>query len=334
MLARTILIAALLAASAARADPVPSAVYLQPQQLVTVQPGRHLNLYCTGHGSPTVLLDAGLGDSMLVWRLVQGEIAKTTRTCSYDRAGLGFSDPGPEPRDAEAAVSDIHQLLASAHLATPILYVGHSISGLYGLLLQARHPDAVAGEVLVDPAFAGQFEALSAPLPPQVRASAIAFYAVQFQGKRDCLAKAEKGEPVVGCASTTAGPQVLDDTLKTEAARQVAQPSHMRTDISEFRSFLPGDPDAADEREMRDIAPPFGDKPLAILTRTIPGLPFSPEQNAQLMQVWSAHHDGMAKLSSRGSNVLVPGSGHYIQIDQPQAVIDTVNGAITSLRER
>jgi pimeloyl-ACP methyl ester carboxylesterase len=91
-------------------DPSP---YLHAQRLIDIG-GRRLNLYCSGSGSPTVILDAGLGGTTAVWRLVQGTIAKATRVCSYDRAGMGFSDAAPLPRDAAAVVTDLHALLEKA----------------------------------------------------------------------------------------------------------------------------------------------------------------------------------------------------------------------------
>ena len=75
-------------------------VYAAPQRMVAVAPGRRMNIYCLGHGSPTVVLDAGMGDSTISWALVQKPIARTTRVCSYDRAGLGFSDGSSRPSTA------------------------------------------------------------------------------------------------------------------------------------------------------------------------------------------------------------------------------------------
>ncbi|MBW8734869.1 MAG: alpha/beta hydrolase, partial [Asticcacaulis sp.] len=128
------------AAVSAVAAPVPDEFYMHPGKLVAVEGPRRINLSCLGQGSPSVLFDSGQGDSSLVWRLVQGEVAKVTRACAYDRAGIGFSDPRSGPSDAKAIVADIHALLIAAKIKTPILYVGHSAAGLYGVLLQATHP--------------------------------------------------------------------------------------------------------------------------------------------------------------------------------------------------
>jgi pimeloyl-ACP methyl ester carboxylesterase len=110
-----------------------------------------MNIYCSGAGSPTVILDSGLGADTTDWRLVQSPIARRTRVCSYDRAGMGFSDPTTSSRAAGAVVGDLHAVLRSAAIAPPYVLVGHSIAGLYARLYTDRYPGEVVGLVLVDP---------------------------------------------------------------------------------------------------------------------------------------------------------------------------------------
>ena len=144
----------------------PSSVYAAPQKLVAIDGARRLNLYCDGTGSPTVLLDAGARGSMMVWRYVQTEIAKLTRVCAYDRAGLGFSDAATRPSDISNMVDDLHRLVQAARVPVPFVYVGHSLAGMVAVLFVATYPDDIAGAVLVDPSFAGQMEAMEAAAPP------------------------------------------------------------------------------------------------------------------------------------------------------------------------
>jgi len=105
-------------------------IYAKPQQLVEMDHGRRMNLYCRGSGSPTVVLDAGMGDSTISWALVQPTLAKRTRTCSYDRAGLGFSDAATRPGTVANMAEDLHALLRAAHVAPPYVLVGHSLAGM------------------------------------------------------------------------------------------------------------------------------------------------------------------------------------------------------------
>lgn len=93
--------------------------YTHAQRLVTVEAGRRLNLYCTGRGAPTVVFDSGLGDGTKAWGLVQSVIAAHTRACSYDRAGLGFSDPSARPGTSANSVDGLHRLLQAAGIKPP-----------------------------------------------------------------------------------------------------------------------------------------------------------------------------------------------------------------------
>ncbi len=137
----------------------------QTSQLVEIEPGRRLNLVCQGQGRPTVILEAGLGDTSAAWHLVQPEVARVTRVCAYDRAGLGFSDPGPVPRTSSAIAGDLHALLHRAELPPPYVIVAHSMGALGAMLFADRHLPELAGMVLVDPSFADQAETLAPFLP-------------------------------------------------------------------------------------------------------------------------------------------------------------------------
>jgi pimeloyl-ACP methyl ester carboxylesterase len=101
-------------------------------------------------GSPTVILEAGGGMASPSWAWVQAIVAETTRVCAYDRAGVGWSDRGPTPRDARQVVHELHTLLDQAAIAGPYVLVGHSIGGLYVRVYTAQYPDQVDGLVLVD----------------------------------------------------------------------------------------------------------------------------------------------------------------------------------------
>jgi pimeloyl-ACP methyl ester carboxylesterase len=327
----------MLAAVSADAAPVPDSFYMKPGKLVALDGARRLNLSCMGQGSPTVLFDSGQGDSSLVWRLVQGEVAKVTRACAYDRAGVGFSDPRSGESDARAIVTDLHALLISAKIRTPILYVGHSIAALYRVLLQATHPGDLAGAVLVEPSFANQWDALSgagiAAGAPQAAADALlAALHAQAARMKECAALPA---PLPGdCAVSDSR---LPPPLAAFKKAQSSRPSYLLTKASELESFLSTKDDKnVDQKELEAVTVSFGDKPLIVLTRgkaqSNPG--FTPEQSAAIDLAWKAGHDKLAALSSRGSNTVVQGSGHYIQYDQPQAVIDAVKQAVMAIRGR
>lgn len=117
--------------------------------------GRSLHMVCAGprDGRPVVVLEAGAFGLSADWGAVQaGLAAQGVRSCAYDRAGMGRSDPGPLPRDGLAIASDFEKLLAASGEPGPYIYVGHSMAGLYARLFAGRNPDKVAGVVLVDAA--------------------------------------------------------------------------------------------------------------------------------------------------------------------------------------
>jgi pimeloyl-ACP methyl ester carboxylesterase len=103
-----------------RADAAPAdALYTRPGQIVPAGDGARLNLYCTGNGSPTVVFESGWEDWAPAWATVQPRIAQWTRACSYDRAGAGFSDPGPMPRTSVRIADELHTALHNAGIAGP-----------------------------------------------------------------------------------------------------------------------------------------------------------------------------------------------------------------------
>ena len=131
--------------------------YPPPGELVDV--GNHsLHINCVGQGSPTVILEAANGGMSAHWAQVQQEVARATRVCAYDRAGLGWSEPGPEPRDAKQVSSELLALLTNAAgIEGPYVLVGHSYGGLYARMYATRYSDEVAGVVLVDSSHPEQF---------------------------------------------------------------------------------------------------------------------------------------------------------------------------------
>jgi pimeloyl-ACP methyl ester carboxylesterase len=136
--------------------------------------GRRLRLVRMGpqsaDASPTVLFEAGAFGTAADWAVVQGAIAGRYRSCAYDRAGLGYSDPGPAPRDSGAVVRDLEALLQSAKVAPPYVLVAHSMAPVHAYLFALKHPDWVKGLVLVDatppdsmsdPSIAGQIRSFA-----------------------------------------------------------------------------------------------------------------------------------------------------------------------------
>jgi pimeloyl-ACP methyl ester carboxylesterase len=159
-----LLVAVMLVVGCGEGKPKPERVVGLEGSIVDVG-GHFLYFDCVGAGSPTVVLEAGSGGSVRNWHDVQPELAKTTRTCSYDRAGLGGSGDIPGVHDAADEIRDLERLLDRADIGAPYVLVGHSYGGLLVRMFAAAHADDVAGVVLVDSAHPDQSSRFLAALP-------------------------------------------------------------------------------------------------------------------------------------------------------------------------
>lgn len=304
--------------------------YAHAQRLVDLGGRRKLNLYCIGSGGPAVIFEAGLSDESSTWGLVQPEIAKRVMACSYDRAGIGFSDPADRAGSSSDIVDDLHRLLSRAGIKGPYVLVGHSYGGLATVLFASRYPKEVAGLVGVDPANERQIDAAREAFPDydaKLLAPALA-------KRRDCVQKAEQGfasdvEAAKRCVDKP-DPR-MSDAINTvhDAIRRT--PAFQRAALSEFESMrtgLSGGQVAAERRS-------FGAMPLIVLTRPKDANPLgpteTPQSRATLWNNWTTMHDELASRSTRGENRRVAATGHYIQLDQPGAVIDAINTVLDAL---
>ncbi|MEJ0064600.1 MAG: alpha/beta hydrolase [Caulobacteraceae bacterium] len=286
---------------------------------MTLPDGRHMRLYCEGSGSPTVVLETGASTDATDWRLVQDEIAHTTRVCSYDRAGLGGSDPGPMPRDVAAKVSDLEQMLVAAKVRGPYVLVGHSLGGLDIQLFADIYRSKVAGMVLLDPTTKPERLKVLPPPPPQVQ---------------ECMKLGGSGQLRHG---TPAYDQCVSDPPPDMPADQVhyfleesQNPAPWRTWAAESDALM------LDFNEVAIDRRPLGDMPLIVLTHgNLDGPPdASPSELAASAAKMYQMHQELADFSSRGVHRVVPNSGHAIPSDAPQAVIDAVDDVVTAARRR
>jgi len=298
---------------------ISDAVYTQAQRLVAVEPGRRLNLYCAGKGTPTVVFDAGLGDGTRAWGLIQPAIAKHTRACSYDRAGLGFSDPPTRPSTSVNVVDDLHRLLQAAHIAPPYVLVGHSLGGMNVKLYAESHLAEVAGMVLVDPSHEDLGKGAWAIDPESQKT-----YAPYIELLHRCLA-AKPEEFVAGSdLVNNCGPFVdshYSDAINAVELRRGILPGRLQARVSEQENvwFTSAD-------QVRAAYRPLGAIPIIVLTHepTARGPSETQEQRDQKNQLWIDLHERIAAMSTRGKRLTVAKTTHYIQMDQPQVVIDSI----------
>ncbi|GLQ47808.1 hypothetical protein GCM10007862_28590 [Dyella lipolytica] len=299
--------------------------YTKPQQLVDIGGGRRLNLYCRGDGSPTVVFDTGLGASTVAWGLVQPTIAKKYRACSYDRAGIGFSDAATRPSDAQNDAEDLHALLHAAHVDPPYILVGHSAAGMAVRVFADRYRDEVVGMVIVDGSHEDQSNREWAIDPPGGKArwdTSLKDTSCLDAAKNGAIAK---GSPAYKKCVGDADPrysQAINDAILKYGAMLKWQAAI----ASEFKSVF-----YASAEETRATRKDFGDMPIIVLTHA--PYPRNKDWTQQMQDqhtlVWEDMHNQVAAMSTHGVNEIVPRSGHLIQLDRPEIVIDAIEQTIS-----
>jgi pimeloyl-ACP methyl ester carboxylesterase len=305
----------LLAASGATYEAIMTAGdakrYPPPGQLVDVG-GHRLHLHCVGEGSPTVVLDAGLGAFSLDWGAVQPEIATSTRVCAYDRAGLGWSEPGPLPRSPQQFADELHVLLTNADVEGPYVLAVHSISGKTARLFASQHPNDVAGMVFVD----ARHESVDEHVTPEQLAAEDAQQR-RFQRMIGWMAKFGLvrllWSPVWPRALP--GSENLSPETRTAIGVLQARPRQIESALAEGRGRM-------DSNTQLEAAAPLGDIPLIVLTsaQSIDHLPF-----------WNEAQQIMTGLSSN-SRMIVASSGHAVHFEQPALVVESIRQVVDAAR--
>ena len=315
------------------------AEYRHPQQLVSIEGTRRLNLVCIGSGTPAVIFLYGLGSGSFDWRKVQPAIGKVTKACTYDRAGYGFSDPLKNAADATNAISDLHALLHAGGLSRPVILVGHSLGGLYATLYAETYPKDVAGMVLVDPAFSGQNRAIADAIGPKAAHKFAASAEKTELEVNQCIALAKQGrlsDPAEAKSDCLDNPPDPDPALHEEKNRELKTAAYEIALGSEFHnaSILDAHQTTKDDLETERAGASLGSMPLVVLTRgdseMMAGL--TAEEQSHADAAWKAGHDHVASLAVDGTNIVVPHAKHYIQLDQPTTVIEQINGIIGKVR--
>lgn len=322
VLALGILLLGATSSFAAEAPPVPDLsldAYAAAAERVDLGGGRHLNLRCSGSGAPTVILEIGQGMTSMSWRKVQPLLAAHTRVCSYDRAGLGFSDPGPLPRTAQAAADDLHTLLRAASISTPVVLVGHSLGGNIVRLFAGAHRDEVAGIVLVDPVVPDLDTHA-----PKVAAREARLIAENNAGTRHCLDLARRGTladatPVEGCVHP-AYPGFSDKLNASIHARDL-NPAFWQAALSERESA------PANSAALRS-PPSLGAIPLIVLGADGTNDYLPPAARKAAAAAYRAGHQRIVATSTHGAFVAIAHSSHDMQEDRPDAIADAVAAVI------
>ena len=278
--------------------------------------GIRLKLNCSGAGSPTVILEGGLGDPLVGWRRVQPEIAKFSRVCSYDRAGYGGSDAGPMPRTSAQIVTELHALLRNAGEKPPYVLVGHSFGGYNVRVYNGRYPSDVLGIVLVDSTQEDQYQLLPAAWK-EIGAAQLSRYSNQAR-----YAPVFVG---LGVARWMLYRRGIHDPYSYMMSQK-----YLAARASELESIQVS-------AEQARAAGHIEDKPLMVLTAAVnsdkaltSGL--SAPDFAAYQRTWvDVLQVRLANLSTRGKRIIVEDSGHNIPGERPDAIVSAVREILSAV---
>jgi pimeloyl-ACP methyl ester carboxylesterase len=262
--------------------------YPAPGQMIDVG-GYKLHLACTGanvNGSPTVILETGLGSTSSAWARVQPEVAKQTRVCAYDRAGMGWSDSSPEPRDAQHIAQELHALLHNANIPGPYVLVGWSYGGLYMREYAGRYDGEVIGLVLLDSSHPDQWTSTPEG-QAQFQANAKIYSVAPLLARLGVMRLMGLMQPSSGL------PTPYDETLQASFAAT----KDWKTQSAEFLTSLTT---ASQVNQYRSL----DNEPLFVLTATEHGTP--PEQE----QFWQDWQIELTSLSTNSSHQIIEGADH------------------------
>jgi len=283
--------------------------------------GRRIHLDCRGAGTPTVILESGLDiNGSLSWYKIQDEIAKITRTCSYDRAGIMWSDAPPHKQDGDHVAQDLHATLAAAGIDGPLVLIGHSLGGPYMMNYTRQFGSDVKGLVFVDASHPDQIRRLAAPgtkpKPPELPAFMYVLAKLSWTGAARLIDL--PGDPDEPKAVTAARNAYLGHSIKGAVA-----------EISALETIL------NQGGRLRDL----GNRPIVVLTAMKPYSlaalaeeRLTPKQGAAQQKRWLELHDEEAGWSRRSRHESLSDSGHYVQNDRPDAVIRAADEIVAAVR--
>jgi len=315
---RLSIVICLLAGGQLHAQNAAASGFPPPGQLVDIR-GRKLHLYCTGEGHPTVILVAGGGAYSIDWALVQPKIAKVARVCSYDRAGLAWSDPGPADETAEQTVNDLHALLRAAKQQGPYVLVGASIGGIFITAYQRAHPEEVAGLVFTN------------------SANRVGF---SVKGKGDLIWKLSEEDLRSGypLPSSIRPPKPSREEEPFDRLPANLQAVRLWLDVRLWGAWDPSKATADSllswRREFLKLfdatdagkQAPLGDLPVVVLSS-------GPEGTAAERQTRDGAGARLDFLSRNTAHIAAAGSGHEIHLYMPDMVVEAIARALSAVNE-
>jgi pimeloyl-ACP methyl ester carboxylesterase len=280
-----------------------------PGRLVEVG-GRRLHLWLAGAGAPSVVVVPALGSPGLEWVRIQRQLVPDIAVVLYDRAGLGWSDPGPWPRSAGRIADELHQLLQAAGVPAPYLLVGQSLGGLVVRLYAARHPEAVAGLVLVDPT-PEDYQRRIGQLNWRSSVPGLWLRAARLQLQPLGLRRLANDLGLIHGPRDAAAREYPSD-LQASGLALALSSRHRRTVVQELVALT------RSTREVRRQAASVGQLPVTVLSGGGHG-------RERWYPTWAAMQEELARrLSPSSTHVVADHTGHHVHLDDPDLVVQGI----------
>jgi pimeloyl-ACP methyl ester carboxylesterase len=307
--------------------------------------GWRLHLNCTGNSkgkAATVVLESGSGDFSIDWGLVQPEVARFTRVCSYDRAGAGWSELGPRPRTMRQIAYELHTVLQEAGEKGPYVLVGQSLGGLLIRVYASQYPKEVAGMVLVDSTHEdtvlmmnGRFQRMrelsqGRPIPPIRTTITTAEKELSPEERQNV----ENSLKQIGPPKISSPYNRLPAELQAARLWVMAQPRHRTADSYPYLSEELAEIYAARQKQEY----PLGDAPLAVLLQK-PGIGDPPpgiaaDQWQRVNEEKRQQKMEFTRLSRNSKLIVAEKSGHHIQLDKPTVVNSAIQQVVEAAQRR
>jgi pimeloyl-ACP methyl ester carboxylesterase len=331
---KRLIFASLTSLAAATANMQTEPPYPAPGRMIDIG-GWKVHLHCTGEAKPaqpTVILEAGVGNFSVEWALVQPRVAGFARVCSYDRAGDGWSELGPHPRTMKQLVYELHTLLEKSGERAPYLLIGQSFGGVVVRLYASTYPAEVAGMMLIDAGRLDPWRFINGKLVQfNTTATGKPVPAVKTVNplRESDIPPAARQQMEAAARSLVTGANESRDKLPLEAQRMrtwtLGTIKHIAAHVNPFEAeelalML------ADQKQKEH---PYGDMPLVVLTAG----------KVQYSEAWlqddhQKTQAALAKLSTKGKQIIAKESGHHIHIDEPDLVINAISELLGATQAR
>ncbi|MFO1350559.1 MAG: alpha/beta hydrolase [Gammaproteobacteria bacterium] len=265
-----------------------------------------MHLVCQGSGTPSVILEAGLGGTSLDWVYILPGVAQFTRVCSYDRAGYGWSDASPSPRTSEVIAAELDELLETAHVRKPYLMVGHSFGGLITRLFAAQHPEKIIGIVLIDATHEAQDQRFA-----------------KGQVNTQITPRPERNFVIANYYQV---PDALPEPARRIAQTLAIRPNAVATLYGELRSMH------LSLEKMQAWNPRIPDVPLLVMAHDARASATTATAR-RMADIWMEMQQDLVSRTHHGHFTVIENSGHHIQLDRPDKVLEGIRSIFQQTHE-